>query len=290
VDKFLRRVIGEDITCTITPADGKIPVFADTHQIEQVLMNLAINARDALPKGGLLSIATERIRLDEEFITTHGGSGASGMYALLTVTDTGTGMDMETCRKIFDPFFTTKEIGKGTGLGLAVVYGIVKQHDGYITVYSEPGLGTTFRIFLPLHESAGNSMEMEPKNVIPVRGTETVLLAEDDESVRNMVLELLQNFGYKVIVAVDGEDAVQKYRESREPVQLLLFDVIMPKKSGKEAYEEISEIEPAIKVIFASGYASDTVRQKALVSDNVMLISKPYIPLELLAMVRKVLD
>lgn len=291
VDKFLRRVIGEDITCTITTADGKISVLADTHQIEQVLMNLAINARDALPKGGLLSIATERIRLDEEFITTHGGSsGASGMYALLTVTDTGTGMDTETCRKIFDPFFTTKEIGKGTGLGLAVVYGIVKQHDGYITVYSEPGLGTTFRVYLPLCESAGNSMEMEPKNEMPARGTETILLAEDDEYVRNMVLELLQNFGYKVIVAVDGEDAVQKYRESGEPVQLLLFDVIMPKKSGKEAYEEISEIEPAIKVIFASGYASDTVRQKALVSDNVMLISKPYIPLELLAMVRKVLD
>jgi signal transduction histidine kinase/DNA-binding response OmpR family regulator len=289
VDKFLRRVIGEDIACTITLADEKMSVFADTHQLEQVLMNLSTNARDALPDGGSLSITTERVQLDEAFITAH-GYGSSGMYALLTVADSGLGMDEETRVKIFDPFFTTKEVGKGTGLGLAVVYGIIKQHYGYITVYSEPGLGTTFRIYLPLTVTPADKIIVDSKLNKPVRGTETILLAEDDVNVRNMALSLLREFGYDVIVAVDGEDAVEKFRKDRERIQLLLFDVIMPKKSGKDAYEEIRQIAPGIKMIFASGYATDTVRQKALVDDNVMLISKPYLPTNLLTIVRSVLD
>jgi two-component system, cell cycle sensor histidine kinase and response regulator CckA len=289
VDKFLRRVIGEDIACSITPDDGTLPVFADAHQLEQVLMNLATNARDALPNGGSLSITTERILFDEAFITAH-GYGNPGMHAVLTVADTGMGMDEETRQHIFDPFFTTKDIGKGTGLGLAIVYGIVMQHDGHITVCSEPGHGTTFRIYLPLTVSPANEIIMDSKQKQPARGTETILLAEDDESVRNMALSLLENFGYKVVAAVDGVDAVQKFLENRERIQLLLFDVIMPKKNGIVAYDEIREIEPGIKVIFASGYATGTIKNKTPVSDNVMSISKPYLPTKLLEMVRSVLD
>ncbi|MDO9067450.1 MAG: response regulator [Deltaproteobacteria bacterium] len=291
LEKFLRRVIGEDISCTITLADGAIPVFADAHQLEQVLMNFATNARDAMQNGGSLTISTERIRLDEAFITSH-GYGSCGDYSVLTVTDTGHGMDAETIRQIFDPFFTTKEVGKGTGLGLSVVYGIVRQHDGYITVYSEPGLGTTFRIYLPLSLSLSPANErmadINPENSL--YGTETILLAEDDETVRNIARLPLQNFGYNVITAVDGEDAVQKFRENIEDVRLLLFDVIMPRKNGKDASDEIRAIKPDVKVIFTSGYGTDSVHLKALSDDNVMLISKPYIPAKLLKMVRTALN
>lgn len=289
VDKFMRRIIGEDIACTITLDADTLPIFADAHQLEQVLMNFATNARDAMPNGGSLSITTTRVRRGDESIVAH-GLGDSDIYAVLTVADTGSGMDEETRLKIFDPFFTTKDIGKGTGLGLAVVYGIIKQHDGQITVDSEPGRGTTFRIFLPVTLSTGNEIRVDSTYGIPDRGTETVLLAEDDESVRNMALSLLESFGYQVIVAVDGEDAVQQYRENRQRIQLLLFDVVMPKKNGIDAYDEISAIRPGIKVIFASGYATDIVHQRALADDNVTLISKPYLPNNLLRMVRKLLD
>ena len=288
VKKFLLRVIGEDITCTISLDEGKLPVFADAHQLEQVLMNFATNARDAMPNGGTFSIATERVQLDEEFIAAH-GFGSSGMYAVLTVTDTGIGMEAETLRQIFDPFFTTKEVGKGTGLGMSVVYGIIKQHDGHITVFSEPGLGTTFKVYLPITLSKTTATEAALKLEKPVKGTETILLAEDDEVVRNMAFSVLCTFGYEVIVAVDGEDAVQKFRENKDRIKLLLFDMIMPKKNGNDAFDEIREIEPDMKVIFSSGYVTDTVHQKFLGCDNVMLISKPYIPTNLLAMVRKLL-
>jgi signal transduction histidine kinase/ActR/RegA family two-component response regulator len=289
VEKFLLRVIGEDVDCTITLDNGKLPVFADAHQLEQVLMNLASNARDALQLGGSLSIATERITLDEAFISSQ-GFGKPGVFAVLTVADTGMGMDNETRLHIYDPFFTTKQIGKGTGLGLAVVYGIIKQHDGYITVSSEHGLGTTFRIYLPLTLSAVGEIKKETVQNKPLNGTETILLAEDNETVRNMVQSLLGSFGYEVIVAVDGEDAVNKFLEKRDQIQLLLFDVVMPKKSGMDAYDEIRRIEPGIKVIFASGYATDAVHQRALADPHVIFISKPYLPSNLLSLVRKLLN
>jgi len=290
VDKFMRRIIGEDIACKITLNDGTMSICADAHQLEQVLMNFATNARDAMPEGGSLTITTKRIKLDEEFITAHGFGSSSDIYAVLTVADTGIGMDEGTRLQIFDPFFTTKEIGKGTGLGMAVVYGIIKQHDGQITVDSEPGHGTTFRIFLPLTVSTENEIVVDETYDKPCRGTETILLAEDDEPVRNMTLSLLESFGYEVIAAVDGEEAVQKYRENRERIQLLLFDMVMPVKNGIDAYEEIREIEPGMKVIFASGYATEAVHLKALADDNIMSISKPYLPSSLLAMVRSVLN
>ena len=289
VEKFLLRVIAEDITCTITLDDGTMPVFADSRRLEQILMNLATNARDAMPNGGSLSITTERTRLDDAFIAAH-SYGNSGMYAVLTVTDTGMGMDDETRRQIFDPFFTTKEIGKGTGLGLAVVYGIIKQHDGLITVDSSPGKGTTFRIYLPLTVSPAQKERIDSNPTQSARGSETILLAEDDETVRDMALSLLESFGYKVITAVDGEDAVQKFRENRKRIRLLLFDVIMPKKNGLVAYDEIAEIKPGMKVIFASGYSTEAVHQKALGNENILSLSKPYLPSNLLAMVRSMLD
>ncbi|OGU17369.1 MAG: hypothetical protein A2076_03990 [Geobacteraceae bacterium GWC2_53_11] len=289
VEKFLFRIIGEDISCTIRLDSGALPVLADANRIEQVLMNLATNARDAMPAGGSLSIVTERILLDDAFVAAQ-GYGAGGMYALLTFTDSGEGMDDDTCQQIFDPFFTTKELGKGTGLGLAVVYGIVKQHDGYVTVSSEPGRGTAFRIYLPLAmaaEKEGKAVAMSKK---PARGSETILLAEDDDTVRDMAVSLLESFGYNVISAVDGVDAVQKYRDHGDKIRLLLFDVIMPNKNGIDAYDDIRKISPDIQVIFASGYSAEAVHQKAQEDANVQAISKPYLPSSLLALIRSVLD
>lgn len=288
VEKFLFRIIGEDISCTIALSRAALPVLADVNRLEQVLMNLATNARDAMPAGGSLAIATERSRLDDAFVASQ-GYGKSGQYALLTVTDSGEGMDDETCRQIFDPFFTTKEIGKGTGLGLAVVYGVVKQHDGYVTVSSEPGRGTIFRIYLPLATSSGNEGKAAVMNKKPERGTETILLAEDDGTVRDMAVSLLESFGYEVISAVDGVDAVQKYIDHREKIRLLLFDVIMPNKNGIDAYEAIRNMTPDIKVIFASGYSAEAIHQKALENANVLAITKPYLPSSLLALIREAL-
>jgi len=289
VEKFLVRVIGEDIACTTLLADGTMPVFADAHQIEQVLVNLATNARDAMPKGGAFVVATERIMLDDAFVALH-GYGSPGMYAMIAVTDTGSGMAEETRQHIFDPFFTTKEVGKGTGLGMAVVYGIIKQHDGYINVYSEPGQGTTFRIYLPTISTVADAEVLKPEAERPVRGTETILFAEDDEAVRRLTVSILQDFGYKVIVAVDGEDAVRTFMKNRDRIKLLLFDLVMPKKTGKEAYDEIRAIQPDIKVIFSSGYAPEIIQQKEMVDSNVSITCKPFSPTDLLKKVRSVLD
>lgn len=289
VEKFLRRVIGEDINFTLGLCGEPLIVSADAHQLEQVLMNLATNARDAMAAGGNLTVSTARIVIEKDFITIH-GYGKPGCYALVTISDTGEGMDEETRAKIFEPFFTTKEVGKGTGLGLAVVYGIVKQHDGYINVYSELGSGTTFRIYLPLVSSQIRGEELEPEKEIAVRGTETILLAEDDESVRDLVSMVLKEHGYTVIVAVNGADAVNRFKEQRESIQLLISDLIMPKMNGKEAYDEMRALQPGMKAIFVSGYAPDFIRQKMSFESGLSLISKPIQPHALLRLVRRVLD
>ena len=218
------------------------------------------------------------------------GYGKPGCYALLTISDTGEGMDEETRQKIFDPFFTTKEVGKGTGLGLAVVYGIIKQHEGFINVYSEPGTGTSFKIYLPLISSDVLEEEITYEKESPTQGTETILLAEDDESVRELVSTVLEQQGYTVIQAVDGKDAVKKFMENRETIHLLLSDLIMPKMHGKEAYDEMKKWRPELKAIFVSGYAPDVIRQKMLLESNVMLIHKPILPYALLKKVRSLLD
>ncbi len=289
VQKFLKKVIGEDITIQLMLHEGEMPVTGDPYQIEQVVMNLVGNARDAMPKGGRVSISTEIVTLDEHTISADGDL-SPGSYALLTVTDSGEGMDEYTRKRIFEPFFTTKDVGKGTGLGLAVSYGIVKQHDGFINVYSEPGIGSTFRVYLPLIADARDyESSAEGSEDIPC-GDETILLAEDDEMVRSMTTILLTGHGYKVIEAVDGADALKRYRESSSSIDLLLLDLIMPKMNGKEAFDEIRKVRPDIKAIFSSGYAPETIRQKASLSDGAHLIAKPSSPAELLRKVRSVLD
>jgi two-component system cell cycle sensor histidine kinase/response regulator CckA len=289
VEKFLVRVIGEDISCSISLHSEPIVVYADPHQLEQVLMNLATNARDAMAKVGDLIISAEQINVENDFVTIH-GYGKPGRYALLTISDTGEGMDEETRQKIFDPFFTTKEVGEGTGLGLAVVYGIVKEHEGYINVYSEPGAGTTFRIYLPLISSEVPGEEIAPEKETLAKGTETILLAEDDESVRKLVSIVLKQEGYTVIEAVDGVDSVKKFMENRETIRLLLSDLIMPRMNGIEAYDEMKAWRPGLKAIFVSGYAPDVIRQKMSLENSVVLISKPILPYSLLKKVRNLLD
>jgi PAS domain S-box-containing protein len=289
VEKFIVRVIGEDIVCETRLPDQPLTVLADSHQIEQVLMNFATNARDAMPKGGAFHIKTEQIILHQNFIAAH-GFGKPGPYALLTVSDNGNGMDEQTRNRIFEPFFTTKDVGKGTGLGLAVIYGIIKQHEGYITVYSEPGRGTTFRVYLPLELTDALEEKNEDKREKSVPGTETILMAEDDDSLRAVTKKTLTRFGYTVIEAVDGEDAVQKFKENQGSIQLLLFDIIMPRMNGYDAYATIQKICPEVKAIFMSGYAPDMIREKAAMADTVPLLTKPLSPTELLQKVRETLD
>jgi len=288
VEKLLQRLIGEDIEFRTVLTDADLIVMADVGQMEQVLMNLSTNARDAMPAGGILTLETERVELSNEFVKMH-AYGESGSYALISISDTGIGMDETTKERIFDPFFTTKEVGKGTGLGLAMVYGIIKQHSGYINVYSEPGKGTTFKIYLPLALSAIEAPVPETGSILP-RGTETVLLAEDDKTVRNLTKTILENFGYTVIAAVDGEDAIQKFVEHRDVVELLILDIIMPKRNGKEVAEEIQKIQPGIKILYTSGYTADIVHKKGILEESVNFISKPISPMDFLSKVREVLD
>jgi len=288
-EKFLSRVIGEDIEFKMKLHENSIVVSADPNQIEQVLMNLATNARDAMPRGGVLTITTGQLRLDEEFSKRH-GYGKPGSYGLITFSDSGIGMAEETRQRIFEPFFTTKEVGKGTGLGLAIIYGIIKQHEGFIDVYSEPGEGATFRIYLPLIGSAVKEKTKAVESEYPARGTETILFAEDDEMLRKMVSSVLEEFGYEVIVAVDGEDAISKFADNKDRIALFLTDLIMPKKSGKEAYDEIRKIRPDIKTIFASGYSPDIVRDKVSLGMEATIVYKPISPMDLLRKVRETLD
>jgi len=285
--KMLRRIIGEDIDLKIMLSEEALIIKADIVQIEQVLMNLAANARDAMPKGGALTIETRSVKIDGEFINAN-GYGEPGMYALITVSDTGTGMDEKTRERIFEPYFTTKEMGRGTGLGLAIVYGIVKQHNGYINCYSEPGKGTTFRIYIPLVEAEAEKLEKREVTA-PVGGRETILVAEDDAGVRGFIKEALEGYGYTVIEAVDGEDAVKRFKENKERIQLLLFDLIMPKKNGRDAYEDIKGIRPNIRAIFISGYAKDII-QRFGIEEGIEFITKPVLPTDLLRKVREKLD
>ncbi|MBU1163832.1 MAG: PAS domain S-box protein, partial [Proteobacteria bacterium] len=261
VEKLLSRLIGEDIEIRTMLADKDLTIMADSSQIEQVLMNLATNARDAMPEGGLLTISTELVELDKYFIKTYGYNVKPGMYSLISVTDSGSGMDEGTRKKIFEPFFTTKELGRGTGLGLAIIYGIVKQHNGFVDVFSKPGEGTTFKIYLPVIKSA--IKETEADTLPPQKGgTETVLVAEDDETVREIIKTILDRFGYKVIEAVDGEDAVTLFKKNK--IDLVILDVIMPKKNGKEAYDEMKDFCPEIKAIFTSGYTTEIIDKKGV--------------------------
>ncbi len=286
--KLLLRLIGEDIELKAQPSEKDLTAMVDPGQIEQVLMNLAANARDAMPDGGMLSICTDTVELDAHYVKGH-DMEKPGRYALISVTDTGRGMDEKTQQKIFEPFFTTKEVGKGTGLGLSIVFGIIKQHGGNITVYSEPGKGTTFKIYLPLIE-AKIEVTKETEIILPKGGQETILLAEDNEDVRVLLKKVLEENGYKVIDAVDGEEAINKFKENKDSIQLIIIDVIMPKKSGKEAIDEIRKIRPDVKVLFTSGYTSDIISKKGILEEGMDFISKPVTPHSILTKIRGILD
>ena len=289
IAKLLAVLIREDIELrTEFSLTDNITVMADAGQIEQVLMNLATNARDAMPDGGVLTIETSSVCVEEEFAEKY-DFDRPGMYALISVSDTGIGIGASTRDKIFEPFFTTKEIGKGTGLGLSIVYGIIRQHGGDVHVCSEPGQGTTFKIYIPVAETAPEEAKKE-EIALPEHGTETVLVAEDDETLRNLSKSVLEIFGYTVITAVDGEDAISKFRANSDKIRLLIFDLIMPRKSGKEAYEEILKMRPGIKVLFMSGYTADVISQQGGFEEGVEFLYKPVLPTDLLKKVREILD
>jgi PAS domain S-box-containing protein len=289
VEKFLGRIIGEDIKLQIVFKSEQIVVNADSGQIEQVLLNLATNVRDAMPQGGVFSIVTEKVEIDKEYVDFY-GSGTPGSYARITVSDSGVGMDAETRKRIFEPFFTTKEVGRGTGLGLSIVYGIVKQHNGFINVYSEVGRGTTFSIYFPLAPGEQLAKAEQAAAQYPVGGSETILMAEDDAVVRQLSKTVLVEFGYTVIEAANGEEAVQRYQENRDQIRLLLLDIVMPKKNGKEVYDEIRRLEPGVKVIFLSGYPAEVISNTGLLENGSNLIMKPVHPQNLLRRIREELD
>lgn len=289
MEKLLLRLIGEDIEFRTILSEQQLWVVADRGQLEQVIMNLITNARDAMPGGGILSIETATVEITRRQMDEQRDVIRPGRYAVISISDTGTGMDEETKEHIFEPFYTTKDVGKGTGLGLSVVYGIVKQHNGHIKVYSEKGHGTTFRIYLPLGKA--DIKEEKTEQRVELRGgTETVLLAEDESAVRELIKTVLTERGYEVIEAVDGRDAIEKFTVNRDRINLMILDVVMPEKSGREVYEEIKRIRPDIKVLFTSGYTSNIIQQKGVLDEGINFISKPVSPDELLIKVREVLE
>ncbi len=286
--KMVKRVIGEDIHVNFVPGPALGVVHVDRGQMEQVIMNLCVNARDAMPQGGTLTIETKNVVLDHDYCEAHAGA-APGHYILLTLTDTGCGMDTETQKHIFEPFFTTKGLGKGTGLGLATVYGIIKQHDGMIQVYSEPGMGTIFKIYLPKLEPSVH--QTLPKDESPVRGGhETILMAEDDPMVRALAQKVLENAGYTVLAACDGREALQVFYENPDRVDLVLLDVVMPNLGGKAVYDELRRDFPTLRFLFASGYSENAIHTGFILDEGIQLIQKPYAPKELLRRIRMILD
>lgn len=289
METFLKCVLYEDIEYKTILLDGVITINANSYQIEQILINLATNARDAMPHGGTFTISTKLADMDDDYIKVH-GYGKPGSYVLVEVSDSGVGMDSEMCKRIFEPFYTTKEVGKGTGLGLSIVYGIIKEHDGFVNVCSTPGIGTSYTIYLPLAVPESRGEGALPEEDIFLGGTETILIAEDCDLVRNISEIVLKESGYTVITAVDGEDALKKFAENKEVIDLLIFDLIMPNMNGIESYNEIKRIRPDVKAIFSSGYEHGVARQKELLVDDRPMIFKPTTPEELLRKVRSVLD
>jgi PAS domain S-box-containing protein len=288
IERLLSSLIGENIELAITLPEEAAVVMADTGQIEQVLMNLVTNARDAMPKGGLVSIRVKLMGLDEQFVKTH-SLRKPGRFVVLSVTDTGVGMEEKTRERIFEPFFTTKGVGKGTGLGLSTVYGIVKQHDGHIHVFTEPDKGTTFDIYLPEIALEGVHTESTEPSLIQ-GGSDIILLAEDDSTVRGLLRGLLEKCGYGVVEAVDGEDALKKFMEHRDEIDLMLLDMAMPKRSGREVYGEILRIRPGAKVLFMSGYMDEIARGADMGRERLSFLPKPVAPDELISKVREILE
>ena len=288
VMKILRRVIGEHITLEAIYGHDLGIVNADRGQIEQILMNMCVNARDAMPTGGRIIIETENVKIDQTFCESHSWA-KPGRYVLLSMTDTGCGMDEETLGHVFEPFFTTKDVGEGSGLGLAMIYGLVKQHQGMITVYSEVGKGTTFKIYLPLVERAASSVGNKIKGPVP-GGTETILVAEDDETVLKISQAFLERAGYTVLTATDGEKALHVFEDHTDEIDLVLLDVMMPELGGRAVFERIREKRPQMRVLFSSGYSMNAIHTNFVIDEGLQLMQKPYQRTDLLRKVREVLD
>jgi CheY-like chemotaxis protein len=289
LDSLLRRLIGEDIEVLTVPANDLGSVKADPGQIEQVIMNLALNARDAMPHGGKLTLETANAQLDEAFAREH-EFVEPGRYVMLAVSDTGHGMSVETQTRIFEPFFTTKEVGKGTGLGLSMVYGIVKQSGGYIWVYSEPDRGTMLKIYLPRVDQPTEvkGAEHRPRSV--QRGTEMILLVEDDAQLRQLSASVLTHCGYKILVAGTPEEGLEIFKANHSDIRLLITDVIMPRMNGRQLAEQIVQISPDVRVLYISGYTNNAIVHYGVLDSGLWFLPKPFTLSALMAKVREVLD
>lgn len=288
-ETLLKRLLGEDIALVAGPTPKLGTIRADPGQFEQVIVNLAVNARDAMPDGGKLTIETANADMDEAFVRDH-PLATAGRYVMLAVSDTGTGMDEQTQRRIFEPFFTTKPLGKGTGLGLAMVYGIVKQSGGFIWVYSEPGHGTTFKIYLPRVDGPVERVTPVATPAGSLQGGETVLLVEDSPTVRAVTQRALVRFGYLVLEAPDGQAALQLAARHPGPIQLLLTDVIMPELGGRRLAEQLRALRPEIRVLFMSGYTDDAVVRHGVLEAGIAFLQKPFTPEMVARKVRALLD
>jgi len=289
LDKLLRRLIGEDIELVTFYSEDLGKVKTDPGQIEQVVMNLAVNARDAMPHGGKLTIEMANVELDQAYAQVHTGE-TPGRYVMFAVSDTGVGMTPEVKEQIFEPFFTTKEMGKGTGLGLSTVYGIVKQSGDNIWAYSEPGQGTTFKIYLPrVDESAEEVREKVVREEIP-DGNETILVVEDEEPVRNLAVRILQKQGYRVLDASQGDNALFIYKQHKGPIHLMVTDMVMPGMSGLELAQRLESFNSEIKVLFISGYTDQAIVHHGVLERGRNYIQKPFTPDALMRKVREVLN
>ncbi len=277
--KMLGHLIGEDIELLTIQEPALWQVKIDPGQVEQVIMNLAINARDAMPKGGKLTIETDNADLNKNYFRKHGIKGEKpGHYVMLTISDTGSGMSPEIQEHIFEPFFTTKAVGKGTGLGLSTVYGIVRQNNGFVWVYSEPGRGSTFKVYLPKMKGDAEPEEKEQTPVDDPGGSETVLIVEDNDGLRKFAQEILQSYGYRTLVAKNGEDALRVSREHKGPIHLLLTDVVMPKMGGREAAKRLQPLYPQMKVIYMSGYTENAIVHHGVLAPELDFLEKPFTP------------
>jgi nitrogen-specific signal transduction histidine kinase/ActR/RegA family two-component response regulator len=290
LEKMLRRLIGEDIELISDYAPDPWQVEADPGQMEQVIMNLSVNARDAMPKGGKLTIEIANVELDEGYFRDHGVEDETGPYVMLAVTDSGIGMDKETRARIFEPFFTTKEMSHGTGLGLSTVYGIVKQNKGHLWVYSEEGKGTTLKVYLPKADKGVEGVEEEQSPARSFRGSETILVAEDDEMLRDMAREMLEGYGYRIITAENGREAMKIADSHDGPIHLLLTDVVMPGMDGRELADQLQKKLPEIKVLYMSGYTANAIAHHGVLEENVEFIQKPFTQEGLAGKVREVMD
>jgi PAS domain S-box-containing protein len=289
MNKMLQRLIGEDVNLLLGLGADLCKVKADPNQLEQVLLNLAVNARDAMPKGGKLTIETSNVYLGDEYIGGH-MSVPKGQYVMLAVSDTGCGMDAAIQARIFEPFFTTKEVGRGTGLGLATVHGIVNQSGGRVWVYSEPGRGTTFKVYLPAVEGSIATSTNDKEEELLLNGSETVLLVEDEEVVRDMVCDMLRESGYEVLVAKDGSEALVVHERFDGEIHLMLTDVVMPQMSGRELAEVLTPMRRAMKVLYMSGYTDDAIVHHGVLEEGTPFIEKPFSPDALARRVREILD